>query len=105
MQLRKKPEKYLGLINRVWTRDPAILVQCSNQLTYEATDVVNWSIMCSYVSVKEMNVVWTRDLAILVQGSNQLRYEATDVTNWSIMCSYVHVKEMNVTNVCEINYM
>ena len=29
----------------------------SNQLSYEATDVGSWSIMCSYVSVKEMNVI------------------------------------------------
>ena len=29
---------------------------CSSQLTYEATDVANWSILCSYVPVKEMNV-------------------------------------------------
>ena len=29
--------------NGVWTRDLAILVRCSNQLSYEATDVGSWS--------------------------------------------------------------
>ena len=29
--------------NRIWTRDLAILVRCSNQLSYEATDVGSWS--------------------------------------------------------------
>ena len=41
----------------VWTRDLAIPVRCSNQLSYEATDVGSLSIMCSYVLVKETNVV------------------------------------------------
>ena len=43
--------------NGTWTRDFAIPVRCSNQLSYEATDVGTWSIMCSYVPVKEMNVI------------------------------------------------
>ena len=38
-------------------RDLAIPVRCTNQLSYEATDVGNWSIMCSYVPVKGMNVI------------------------------------------------
>ena len=40
----------------VWTRDLAIPVRCSNQLSYEANDVGSWSIMCP-VPVKEMNVI------------------------------------------------
>ena len=44
-------------LNGVWTRDLAIPVRCSNQLSYEATDVGSWSIMSSYVPVKEMNVI------------------------------------------------
>ena len=35
----------------------AIPVGCSNQMSYEATDVGSWSIMCSYVPVKEMKVI------------------------------------------------
>ena len=46
MQLRKKPEK-IEDFNGIWTRDLAILVRCSNQLSYEATNVGSWSIMCS----------------------------------------------------------
>ena len=34
-----------------------IPARCSNQLSYEATDVGSWSVMCSYVAVKEMNVI------------------------------------------------
>ena len=37
----------------IWTRDLAIPVRCLNQLSYEATDVGSWSIMCSYVRVYE----------------------------------------------------
>ena len=41
-----------------WTHDLTILVWCSNQLSYEANDHSGgWSIMCSYFSVKEMNVI------------------------------------------------
>ena len=29
--------------NRVWTRDLSIVVRRSNQLSYEATDIGNWS--------------------------------------------------------------
>ena len=67
--------------NGTWTRSFAIPVRCSNQLRYEATDVGSWSIMCSYVPVKEMNVIdvyeinhirtadeikWTMILAVVI---------------------------------------
>ena len=46
MQLHiKKPEKIEDL--RTQTRDLAVPAQRSNQLSYEATDVVSWSIRCS----------------------------------------------------------
>ena len=38
MQLRKKPEKKKQDFNGIWTRDLAIPVRRSNQLTYEAAD-------------------------------------------------------------------
>ena len=38
MQLRKKAWKKIQDFNGVWTRDLAILVRRSNQLSYEATD-------------------------------------------------------------------
>ena len=43
--------------DEIWTRDLVILLRRSNQLCYEATDVGSWSIMCSYVPVKKMNVI------------------------------------------------
>ena len=49
----KKIQHFKG----VWTHDLAIPVQCSNQLSYEATDFGSWLIICSYVAVKEMNVI------------------------------------------------
>ena len=39
-QLRKKPEKKNQDLNGIWTRDFAIPVWRSNQLSYEATDNV-----------------------------------------------------------------
>ena len=46
----------LKKINSVWTRGLAIPVRCSNQLSYEATDVGSRSIVGSYVPMKEMDV-------------------------------------------------
>ena len=43
-------------LNVVSTRDPMIPGRCSSQLSYDAIDVGSWSIMCSYVPVKEMSV-------------------------------------------------
>ena len=56
MQFRKKPEKFQDF-NEAWTRDLVTPVGCSNQLNYEVTDVGSWSIIRSYVPVKEMNVI------------------------------------------------
>ena len=38
--------------NGVWTRDLAILVRRSNQLSYEATDIGSWSFVSSNEPVK-----------------------------------------------------
>ena len=39
-QLRKKAEKKnIQDFNGIWTRDLAIPVRCSNQLSYETTDI------------------------------------------------------------------
>ena len=48
----KKPEKKIQDFNGVWTRDLAIQVWRSNQLSYEATDVGSRSIVGSYVPMK-----------------------------------------------------
>ena len=56
MQLRKEAwKKKIQDFNGVWTRDLAIPVRCSNQLSYEATDVGSRSIVGSYVPVKVKN--------------------------------------------------
>ena len=46
MQLRKEAWKIQDF-NGIWTRDLAIPVRCSNQLSYEATDVGSRSIVGS----------------------------------------------------------
>ena len=57
MQLRIEAwKKKIQDFNGVWTHDLAIPVRCSNQLSYEATDVGSGSIMGSYVPMKEMSV-------------------------------------------------
>ena len=45
LQLRKEAWKIKEL-NGVWTRDLAIPVRRSNQLSYETTDVGSWSFVC-----------------------------------------------------------
>ena len=42
MQLRLEAWKIQDF-NEVWTRDLTIQMRCSNQLSYEATDVGSWS--------------------------------------------------------------
>ena len=51
-----KPEKKSGLQLGFKPVTSAIPVRCSNQLSYEATDVGSRSIMGSYVPVKEQSV-------------------------------------------------
>ena len=57
----KKPEKIQDF-NGVWTRDLAITGAMLYQLSYEATDVGNRSIVGLYVPVKEMTVndIWNK---------------------------------------------
>ena len=55
MQLRKEAWKKIQDFNGVWTRDLAVPVRRSNQLSYEATDVGSRSIVGSYVPVKVKN--------------------------------------------------
>ena len=50
----------IQVFSRIWTRDLAIPVLRSNQLSYEATDVGSWSIMCSYVPVKCDKCIWNK---------------------------------------------
>ena len=56
MRLLKNLKKIQDF-NGIWTRNLAIPVRCSNQLSYEATEIGSWSIVFIYVHVKEMNVI------------------------------------------------
>ena len=43
--------KHFQDFNGIWTGDVAIPVRCSNQLSYEATDVGSWSLLSSQLPV------------------------------------------------------
>ena len=68
MRLRKEAWKKIQDFNGVWTRDLAITGAMLYQLSYEATDVRNRSIVGSYVPVKEMSVndIWNKSYMKLV---------------------------------------
>ena len=59
LQLRREAWKIQDF-NGVWTRDLAIPVRRSNQLSYEATDVGSWSFVGSNGPVRNesMNGIW-----------------------------------------------
>ena len=61
----------------VWTHDLTIPVRCSSQLSYKATDVGSWSIMCSYVPLKEMNVTDEYEM-------NHIRSAEMKAEEWSL---------------------
>ena len=85
--------------NAVWTRDLAIPVQRSNQLSYKATDVGSWSFVSSNEPVKNGCEVIYEMFHIPVRCSNQMSYEPTDVGSWSFVSSNEPVK-----NGCEVIY-
>ena len=61
--------------NGIWTRDLAILVQCSNQLSYEATDVGSWSFVSSNDPVKNGCEVKYEIFIIELRIWNQVSYD------------------------------
>ena len=74
--------------NGIWTHDLTIPVRCSNRLSYEATDVGSWSIMCSYVLVKEMNVIdYMKQTILELQKWNQMKIEPHSCER--SLCNYV----------------
>ena len=56
LQLRREPWKFQDF-NGVWTRDLAIPVRRSNQLSYEATDVGSWSFVGSNGPVRNESMM------------------------------------------------
>ena len=70
LQLRKEAWKFQDF-NGVWTRELAVPVRHSNQLSYEATDVGSWLFVGSKCSreewikdemIYEMDHIWTTDI-------------------------------------------
>ena len=105
LQLRKEAWKIQDF-NGVWTRDLAIPVQCSNQLSYEATDVESWSFVGTNVPVRnestmkwftKMDHIWTADMksseAMILAVMNAIfagfepvssQYRCNALTNWAM---------------------
>ena len=64
LQLRREAWK-IQAFNGVWIRDLAIPVRCSNQLSYEATDVGSWSFVGSNGPVRNESMTkWYMKLII-----------------------------------------
>ena len=63
-------------LHRVWTRDLAIPVWRSNQLSYEATDIGSWSFVGSYEPVRNecWSYIWNISY-IELQMWNQVSYD------------------------------
>ena len=95
MQLHKKPEKKIQDFNTIWTCGLAIPVQCSNQLSYEATDVGSWSIMC-LVRVSH----WYHE----VTGSNPVEVLYFFSGFLSICINHVHNCEDHSSSFLQILY-
>ena len=69
LQLRREAWKIQDF-NGVWTRDLAIPVRRSNQLSYEATDVESWSfvVICGW-SISHLFASLTREILLLPRVS------------------------------------
>ena len=76
MKLRKNLKKIQEL-NGIWTRDLAIPVRCSNQLSYEATGVawelVNYVFICSRERDECDKCIWNKELQKWNQMKNDPR--------------------------------
>ena len=68
LQLRKEAWKIQDF-NGVWTRDLAIPVRRSNQLSYEATDVGSWSFVGSNVHIWSISYI----ISSLIHSSREHR--------------------------------
>ena len=78
--------------NGVWTRDLAIPVRRSNQLSYEATDVGSRSIIGSYVSVKVKNASDVYDINHMNCG-NEIKWRLILAVMNAIKCNCVKKPE------------
>ena len=94
MQLRKEAWKKIQDFNGVWTRDLAIPVRRSNQLSYEATDVGSRSIVGSYVPVKVKNVSDVYEINHMNCG-NEIKWRLILAVMNAIKCNCVKKPEKN----------
>ena len=72
--------KKIQYFNEVWARDLTILVQCPNQLSYEAIDVESRSVVGSYVQLVRASHRYRE-----VTGSNPievLNFFQASLCNW-----------------------
>ena len=86
MQLRKEAwEKKKQYLNGVWTRDLEITGAMLYQLSYEVTDVGSWSIVGSYVPVKDMSVndIWNKIIIYELRKWNEVQNQQQQ--RWKVL--------------------
>ena len=98
MQLRiQKPAKCQDF-NGVWTCDPATTVRCSNQLSYEATDVGSWSFVGRREPVRnECEVIIWNISYVELRMWNQVSYEPRMYNTNLCNCVYRRLKKVRTS--------
>ena len=80
--------------NRVWTRELAILVRHSNQLSYEATDVRSWSFVGPKEPVRIKYEVIIRNISYIeLRMWNQVSYDPRSYKSNLCNCLYRSLKK------------
>ena len=98
MQLRiEKPAKSQDF-NPVWTCDPATTVRCSNQISYEATDVGSWSFVGRREPVRnECEVIIWNISYVELRMWNQESYEPRRDNSNLCSCIYRRLKKVRTS--------
>ena len=92
----KKPETSQDF-NRFWTRDLVILVRCSNQLSYDATDIGSWSFVAPKEPVRNdcSRHIWNISY-IELQMWNQISYDPLSYEGNSFNWVYRSLKKLGL---------
>ena len=78
-------------VNRVWNCDPATMVRCSNQLSYEATHIGSWSFVGPKEPVRsECEIIIWNISNIELRMWNQVSYEP--LTYESNLCNIAYIE-------------
>ena len=98
MQLRRQKPAKSKDINGVWTCDPATTVRCSNQLSYEATDLGSWSFVGRRVPVRnECEVIICNISYVQLRMWSQVSYEPRRYKSNLCNCTYRRQKKVRTS--------